>query len=66
VIRAACVLALIALAIVVVVAVHLDGFTATLFSFVGIPALVAGMGLYWFARWRAGALRPGTPLPPRH
>ena len=58
-IRTACLLALVALAIVIVVAVHLDGFTATLFSFVGIPALVAAMGLYALARWRAGAFRPG-------
>ena len=66
VIRVACVLALIALAIVVVVAVRLDGFTATLFSFVGIPALAAALGLYAFARWRAGAFRPVTPLRPGH
>jgi len=60
VIRTACVLALIALAIVIVVAVHLDGFTATLFSFIGMPALAAAMGLYALARWRAGAFHPGT------
>ena len=63
-IRTACVLALIALAIVIVVAVDLDGFTATLFSFVGIPALAAAMGLYGLARWRAGAFRPGVPHRP--
>ena len=56
-IRAACVLCLLALAILVVVAVHLDGFTATLFSFVGIPALVAALGLYALQRWRMGAFR---------
>jgi hypothetical protein len=66
VIRAACVLALIALAIVIVVAVHLDGFTATLFSFVGIPALAAAMGLYGLARWRAGAFRPDVRNRPVH
>ena len=65
-IRAACVLALVALAIVIVIAVHLDGFTATLFSFVGIPALAAAFGLYGIARWRAGAFRPGTAARPGH
>ena len=59
--RAACVLALIALVIVVLVAVRLDGFTATLFSFVGIPALAAALGLYGFKRWQMGAFRWGTP-----
>jgi hypothetical protein len=53
--RVACVLALIALAVLIVVSAHLDGATATLFSFVGIPALVAAMVLYVLQRWRAGA-----------
>ena len=56
-IRAACLLALLSLAILVVVAVRLDGATATLFSFVGMPALAAAMGLYVLQRWRAGAFR---------
>ena len=54
-IRAACLLALLSLAILVVVAVRLDGATATLFSFVGMPALAAAIGLYVLKRWRAGA-----------
>ena len=64
--RVACVLALIALAVLIVVSAHLDGATATLFSFVGIPALVAAMALYVVQRWRAGAFhrmnnsRPST------
>ena len=58
-IRAACFLGLVAVAIVVVIAVRLDGFTATLFSFVGIPALAAAMALYGLASWRAGNFRPG-------
>jgi hypothetical protein len=57
-IRVACVLALISLAILVLVAVRIDGATATIFSFVGIPALVAAMGLYVVQRWRAGAFDP--------
>lgn len=66
-IRVACVLALIALVILIVVAVHLDGATATLFSFVGIPALVAAMGLYVVQRWRAGAFHPtGNSRPSTH
>ena len=55
--RAACLLALLSLAILVLVAVHLDGATATLFSFVGMPALAAAMGLYVLQRWRSGAFR---------
>jgi len=65
VIRVACVLALIALAILILVAVRLDGATATLFSFIGMPALAVAMGLYVLHRWRAGAFRSAdTPLPP--
>jgi len=56
-IRAACLLALLSLAILVVVAVRLDGATATLFSFVGMPALAAAIALYVLQRWRAGAFR---------
>jgi hypothetical protein len=66
VIRAACVFALIALAIVIVAAVRFDGFTVTLFSFVGIPALAAAMSLYGLGRWRAGAFRPEAPHRPGH
>ena len=55
--RAACLLALLSLAILVLVAVDLDGATATLFSFVGMPALAAAMGLYVLQRWRTGAFR---------
>ena len=55
--RLACFLALIALAVVILTAVHLDGATATLFSFVGIPALAAAMVIYAFKRWQMGAFR---------
>ena len=55
--RIACLLALIALAVLIVTAVHLDGATATMFSFIGIPALVAALGLYVLERWRTGAFR---------
>jgi len=48
--RVACLLALLSLAILVVVAVHLNGATATLFSFVGMPALAAATGLYVLQR----------------
>ena len=60
-IRAACLLALLSLAILVVVAVRLDGATATLFSFVGMPALAAAMGLYVLQHWRTGAFRNRSP-----
>jgi hypothetical protein len=64
-IRVACLLGLIALAIVILVAVHPDGATATIFSFVGIPALVTAMGLYVLRRWQAGAFHvTGTSRPP--
>jgi hypothetical protein len=53
----ACLLALLSLAVLVVVAVYLNGATATLFSFVGMPALAAAIGLYVLQRWRAGAFR---------
>ena len=65
-IRVACFLALIALAVLIVTAVRLNGATATMFSFLGIPALVAAIGLYVLQRWRAGAFhatgnsRPST------
>jgi hypothetical protein len=60
--RLACVLALISLVILVVVAMSLNGATATLFSFAGIPALAAAMGIYFIQRWRDGAFRPRPPL----
>lgn len=56
-IRLACALGLVALAIVVILAVRTDGGTAILFSFVGIPTLAIGLILYFVARWRAGAFR---------
>jgi urea transporter len=55
--RLACLLALIALAVLILTAVHLDGATATLFSFLGMPALTAAVGLYVFKRWQLGAFR---------
>jgi hypothetical protein len=55
--RLACVLALIALAVLIVTAVHLDGRTATAFSFIGIPAVTAAVGLYVLKRWQTGAFR---------
>ena len=66
-IRAACLLALIALAILMLVAARLDGATATIFSFVGIPALIVAMGVYVVQRWRTGAFHPtGTSRPSMH
>ena len=55
-IRLACLLVLVALAIVVVTAIHPSGPTAILFSFVGMPALLAGILLFGVKRWRDGAL----------
>ena len=56
-IRLACLLVLIALAIAVVMAIHPSGPTAILFSFVGMPALGLALACYGYARWRAGAFR---------
>jgi len=56
-VRAACLLALLSLAMLVLVAMHVDGATATMFSFLGMPALAAAMLLYVFHRWRTGAFR---------
>jgi hypothetical protein len=56
VIRLACLLVLVALGIAVNLAIHTTGPNAILFSFVGVPALGAGILLYGFKRWREGAL----------
>lgn len=53
--RLACLLGLIALAALAPMLAHLDGATATLFSFVGLPALGLALVVYGVARWRAGA-----------
>ena len=56
-IRLACLLVLIALAIAVIMAIHPpSGATAILFSFVGMPALAAGVLVFGVSRWREGAL----------
>jgi hypothetical protein len=56
VIRLACFLALVALGIVVIMALDPGGPTAILFSFVGTPALAAGVLVFGIKRWRDGAL----------
>ena len=56
-IRFACFLALIALAALVPMLVHLDGRTAIILSFIGYPALGLALLLYGVARWRSGAFR---------
>jgi LPXTG-motif cell wall-anchored protein len=58
VIRLACLFGLVAIVMAVVLAAHPTGQTAIGFTFVGIPALVAGVGVYGVQRWRAGAFRP--------
>ncbi len=55
-IRLACLLVLVALAIAVVLAVQPTGPNAVLFSFVGVPALAAGILVFGVKRWRDGAL----------
>ena len=56
-IRTACTLALVAVAIVIVVAVRTDGQTAMLFSFVGMPTLGLALVFYFVGRLREGAFR---------
>ena len=55
-IRLACLLALVALVIAVIVSTRPTGPNAILFSFVGAPALGAGVLVYGIKRWREGAL----------
>jgi len=56
VIRLACLLVLVALAIAVIMAIHPTGPNAILFCFAGMPALAAGMLVFGVKRWREGAL----------
>ena len=53
--RLACFFGLIAIAALLLLLVRLDGATATIFSFVGFPALALALLLYGIDRWRAGA-----------
>ena len=55
-IRLACLLILVSLMIAVNLAIRTTGPNAILFSFVGVPALGAGVLLYGVKRWRDGAL----------
>jgi hypothetical protein len=62
-IRLACVCGLIALAILVLLVVRLEGATAIAFSFVGFPALGLAALVYAIARWRAGAFHSSAISP---
>jgi hypothetical protein len=53
--RAACVLAIVALCVLIVLVFDLSGATATVFMFVGCPVLAVALALYFIARWREGA-----------
>lgn len=55
--RLAAIFGLVALTALFLMLFRLDGATATVFSFVGIPSLAIALGIYLFARWRAGAFR---------
>ena len=59
--RLACVLALVALAVLPVLVYDLSGATATLFMFVGCPALALALAIYFVARWREGAVPVEAP-----
>jgi hypothetical protein len=60
--RVACVFALIALAVMMLLLYRLDGSTAILFSFVGCPSLAIALVAYAVVRWREGAFHFG-PAP---
>jgi hypothetical protein len=55
--RLACFFGLIAIAALFVLLVRLDGATAIVFSFIGMPALGLALLLHGIGRWRAGAFR---------
>ena len=52
--RLACFFALIALAALFLILFRLNGATATIFSFVGMPSLAIALAIYVFVHWRAG------------
>jgi len=54
-IRLACLLGLVALALIFPLVVGLSGTTAIWFVFVGMPALALATVLYGIAAWRAGS-----------
>jgi len=65
--RFACLLALIALAVLILLAVDLNGATATAFSFIGAPSLGLAVLIYVVHRWRSGAFSAtdrNTQTPP--
>jgi hypothetical protein len=55
--QVACVLAIGALGVLILLVFDLSGATATLFMFVGCPVLGLALALYFIARWREGAFR---------
>ena len=64
-IRLTFLLALLAIAVVIVLPFRLNGATAILFSFVGMPALGLALLLYAVFRWREGAFRANATEPPK-
>ena len=52
---------LISLIPLVLLLVRLDGQSATIFSFVGFPALGLAILCYFIARWQAGAFEQSSP-----
>lgn len=61
--RLACVLVLLSLVTVVLLALDTNGGNSILFTFVGVPLLVAGVAVYVVQRWREGAFRVAQPSP---
>lgn len=56
-IRLACFFGLVALAVLILFVVRLEGATAILFVFVGFPSLALALALYAIQRWRSGGFR---------
>jgi hypothetical protein len=59
-IRLTFLLALVALGALIPLTFRLNGATAILFSFVGMPAMALALLLYGVYRWREGAFRAGV------
>jgi hypothetical protein len=59
--RLAYFLGIIAIAAMILLVLRLNGTTAIIFSFIGMPSLALALALYGYGRWRAGAFRLNAP-----
>jgi len=63
--RLACFLGLIALTVLGIFLRHVDGTTAILFSFIGMPTLGLALLVHLIHRWRVGAFALTLPPSPK-